>query len=120
VNNEEAFEETQALVDTFLSTAKRSYAAGLSALYVYEQQIPEVARSKEAGLRKFYGVTDDSTVDYFTLHATVDVEHSEATRRLVDALPEDLAAEALSGAEAASKALWSFLDKMHSVHQLSH
>jgi pyrroloquinoline-quinone synthase len=107
---------TQQLVDTFMSVARTSYAAGIAALFVYEQQIPAVARTKAEGLRTFYGINDDQTLDYFTLHAEVDVVHSEATRALVDALPTAAAAEATRGATAAADALWSFLDGMYSVH----
>lgn len=107
---------TQALVDTFMSVARSSYAAGLAALFVYEQQIPAVARTKAEGLRTFYGINDDQTLDYFTLHAEVDVVHSEATRALVDALPLVDAPEAERGAKAAADALWKFLDGMYEIH----
>ncbi len=119
VEHEGAFPETDALVGSFMSAARHSYPAGLAALFVYEQQIPAVARTKAEGLKQWYGINDDQTLDYFTLHAEVDVVHSDATRQLVDALPGDLAKEALHGANLAADALWQFLDRMQQVHQAS-
>lgn len=116
VEGEVPFMETQNLVDDFMDTAKSSYAAGLAALFVYEQQFPDVAKTKASGLRRFYGISDDQTLDYFILHAEVDVEHAAQTRALVDALPEEDRSEAERGAQQASEALWRFLSRMQREH----
>lgn len=112
--------ETRNLIDTFMRLSQSSYAEGLGALFAYEQQIPAVATTKADGLRKFYDAGDARTTEYFTLHAEIDVHHSEATRKLIDALPESDRAKALEAAEEVSAALWSFLDGMEqerlSVH----
>ena len=51
--------EVAALVDCFLETTGRgSVAEGLAALYAYESQIPEIARTKREGLSAFYGIDD--------------------------------------------------------------
>jgi pyrroloquinoline-quinone synthase len=56
--------------------------AGLAALYAYESQQPEVMKTKREGLRDCYGVTTGH--DYFAVHETADVAHSEAEGRLID------------------------------------
>ncbi|MFM1848745.1 MAG: hypothetical protein RL417_2219 [Pseudomonadota bacterium] len=104
--------ETKSLIDTFMRLAQSSYAEGLGALFAYEQQIPAVAATKAEGLRKFYNAGDPRTVEYFTLHAEIDVHHSEATRKLIDALPAEDRSKALRAAHEVSEALWSFLDGM--------
>src|SRR4051794_3992010 len=38
--------ETKALIDTFRTLSRRSYASGLGALYAYESQFPGVASAK--------------------------------------------------------------------------
>jgi pyrroloquinoline-quinone synthase len=40
-------------------TRSEDYRDGLAALYAYESQIPEVARTKRAGLKDFYGIEDE-------------------------------------------------------------
>lgn len=118
--NETLRPETQALVDTFMRLSQSSYAEGLGALFAYEQQIPAVASTKAEGLKKFYNAGDARTVEYFTLHAEIDVHHSEATRKLIDALPEADRAKALEAAHAVSEALWRFLDGMEAERAQIH
>ncbi|MCB0320810.1 MAG: CADD family putative folate metabolism protein [Bdellovibrionales bacterium] len=106
------FPETQNLIDTFFELARSSYIEGLAALYVYEQQVPDICETKIEGLNKFYGVNDSKTIEYFRLHHEVDVLHSEATRVLVDQLSDEDREKALNAAKRASEALWGFLNGM--------
>ena len=109
--------ETQNLIDTFVKLCNSSYAEGLAALYIYEEQTPEIAARKSAGLRKHYGVTSDRALSYFTLHEKMDVEHSNATGELLEKLPPEDHAKAMAAAESAYKALWGFLDGTYKLMQ---
>lgn len=109
---EELRPETEQLIETFMRLAQSSYAEGLGALYAYEQQIPAVAKTKAAGLAKHYNAGDAATVEYFTLHAEVDIHHAAATQKLIDALPASEQPKALRAAHRVSEALWRFLDGM--------
>jgi pyrroloquinoline-quinone synthase len=84
----------------------------LAAFYVYESQVPRVAKEKERGLREMYGA-DDKTCGYFTLHATADIYHSKVWRKQLEnrleANPE-AAQAALDAAENTAKMLWQALD----------
>jgi len=104
--------ETQKLIDVFQTLSRQSFAAGLGALYAYESQLPKIARTKIEGLVERYGVTDDATLRFFTVHEIADIEHSDVCRELLDELPEDQRAEALEAAKALSQALLGFLDGM--------
>ena len=101
---------TRALVDTYLSICREApVAAGVAALYAYERQVPAVAEEKLRGLRERYDVRDERTLSFFETHSVLDVEHSDAERRMI----EDLALEdepVLQAATAALAAWWSFLD----------
>src|SRR5258708_14381795 len=55
----------------------------LAAFYVYESQVPRVAKEKERGLREMYGA-DDKYCGYFALHATADVHHSHVWRKQLE------------------------------------
>ena len=84
----------------------------LAAFYVYESQVPRVAKEKERGLRKMYGA-DDKTCGYFALHATADIYHSNVWRKQLEnrleANPE-AAQAALDAGESAARLLWQALD----------
>ena len=101
--------ETRALIDTFRSLSRRSYASGLGALYAYESQYPGVATAKIEGLVDRYGIVDEETLRFFRVHATADVEHSSVCRALLDRLPEAEKAEAVAAGEELAGALWNFL-----------
>src|SRR5271169_167062 len=55
----------------------------LAAFYVYESQVPRVAKEKERGLREMYGA-DDKTCGYFALHATADIPHANVWREQLE------------------------------------
>jgi pyrroloquinoline-quinone synthase len=89
----------------------------LAAFYVYESQVPRVAKEKEGGLRKMYGA-DDKTCGYFTLHATADIQHSQVWRKQMEhriASNPDAAQAALDAAENTAKLLWQALDGIEAV-----
>lgn len=104
--------ETRACVTNFKLAMKDAPAAfALGMLYGYESQVPDVSATKIDGLRRYYGVDGDA-VQYFELHAELDVEHAS---QLADAVVEtagDTAAlrEAEAGAVAGAAAVWLLLD----------
>jgi pyrroloquinoline-quinone synthase len=107
---------TQGLMDAYWDLARNgSPAAAIAALYAYEAQVPEVAAEKINGLRDRYGIDDARTLAFFTVHSTLDLEHSEAER---DAIRRTTATDGESDAarEATSRALdawWGFLDAVN-------
>lgn len=113
VHAEELLPATKNLIDTFLSACSSSYAEGVTALYMYEEQTPDIASTKMEGLKRHYGIEDAATLGYFALHKDLDVEHSAATAKLVDALPAAEQAAARAASERCARALWGFLDEMH-------
>jgi len=84
----------------------------LAMFYVYESQVPRVAKEKERGLREMYGA-DDKTCGYFALHAIADIYHSHVWRKQLEkriAANPETAQAALDAAESAAKMLWRALD----------
>ena len=111
--------ETLALIDTFRRLSRKSYAAGLGALYAYESQFPGVATAKIEGLVDRYGIADEETLRFFRVHATADVEHSSVCRELLDRLPADQKAEAIEAGEELAGALWNFLSGVEATAALN-
>ena len=114
------WEETEGLVGTFRAICReRSTAEGLTALYAYESQIPAVAESKIAGLKKFYGVTEPRTLAYFEVHIEADREHAAVERKLLAAhLSEENASAAAAAADDVLDALWEALSGVCRRHEL--
>ena len=105
--------EVRDLVRYFHEVASESAPEeALAAFYVYESQVPRVAKEKERGLRELYGA-DDKTCGYFSLHATADIYHSNVWRKQLEkrlAASPDAAQAALDAAEKTAKMLWRALD----------
>lgn len=102
--------ETKAMVEKFFELTGRDWTQGLCALYAYEAQVPAVSASKIDGLKRFYGVGDARTLEFFNAHLEYDVEHSKAVANLVDRFADPATAEAAT--REAADALWLFLDGM--------
>lgn len=110
VLNDMPLPETKTMVDTFYDLAQRDWRDGLCALYAYECQVPEVSASKIEGLKKFYGISDEHTLEFFTAHQAYDVEHSRHVADLIEKYVEPERAERAT--REAAIALWGFLDGM--------
>jgi pyrroloquinoline-quinone synthase len=106
----ELLQETSDLIQTFMGSARRSYAEGMGALFAYEHQIPAIATFKIEALKKHYAIQDASTLSFFEVHRQADIYHTEAVGTLLENLsPEDQKLAAQS-AKTASNHLWKFLD----------
>lgn len=108
--------ETQALVEGYFDLVKADFATGLGALYAYERQTPEVSKSKIEGLKTFYGISDNRSLQFFTVHMEVDEWHSAECGALLEKLDDRNKTKAAEGAEQGAKLLWSFLDGMMDQH----
>jgi pyrroloquinoline-quinone synthase len=108
--------ETERLVSTFRdATMRRSFAEACAALYVYESQVPEVAKTKIAGLKEFYGRDDARTLEFFEVHIGADEVHAEVGANMVrrNAVDDVSRAAVLGTAQECAEALWAFLDGCH-------
>jgi pyrroloquinoline-quinone synthase len=103
---------TKELVDVYFDLTKSDYATGLGALYAYERQTPEVAKSKIDGLKKHYGICDERSLQFFEVHKTVDEWHTQEVADLIAKLSPDDQEKAKKGAIEGANLLWGFLDGM--------
>ena len=92
-------------------TQSEDYRRGVAALYAYESQIPEVARTKRTGLDEYYGIKDARAVSFFSVHEAADEWHRQVELEvLTSACDSEADREAtVAAAGEASKALWDFL-----------
>ena len=90
--------------------------AGLSALYAYESQQPEVMKTKREGLRDLYDVKTGH--DYFELHETMDIAHSAEEAAMIDARAEGQEDAILAAAKTSLDATYTLLDGIERLRQV--
>ena len=89
-----ALPETNSMVNTFHMLARTgSTEEALGAMYAYEYQIPEIARVKIDGLKKWYGIEKKDDIEFFTVHEKADEWHSECERNIFLKVEGDAAKE---------------------------
>ena len=115
VTNAQTAPLAQKMCDGFQTLSRSSYGEGLSALFAYEYQIPEIATSKIEGLQKHYAVTNESGVEFFAVHEKADLYHSEACKAALDRLPASEQEAARAAAVQSAKLLWDFLSEAYAV-----
>lgn len=106
-------DETEHLLRVFRKhSTSGNPVTGLAALYAYERQQPDVARTKIEGLQEFYGIGDDRTLQFFRTHQETDVYHADTEIELLTRLAADETSqdEVVKAAEETLDALYDFLD----------
>jgi len=119
VNTTEPMKETSDLVNTFNRLSKsEKYHIGLAALYCYESMQPEISETKKDGLKKFYGIEDENTLKFFTVHMHADKWHREVVRDLIKELSDTKTKqnEILHSVEVSLKSLNNFLTGMEKAY----
>lgn len=96
-------------------TQDQDFRVGVAALYSYESQIPEVALTKREGLQKFYGIDDDKSISFFTVHEEADFFHRKSELDILKKWCTTLESQekVIRSAEIASLALLEFLDGIY-------
>ena len=99
-------------ISTFDRLTSHGIATGLTALYAYESQQPQVAAEKLRGLRESYGMQSPAALNYFAVHATTDIEHCAGERAAIGrCLDAGTALDVvMQAAEEALGAYWNLLD----------
>jgi len=103
-----------ALLDTYDEVASQGSAAqAVAAFYAYEAQVPEIATQKIAGLRRYYGITEPRSLEYFVVHEEADQRHRAAWRNWLASEKSADSFGVLCAAERSLKALWGALDAVY-------
>lgn len=115
VKNANLYNETIALIDGFMNLCKRGFSYGIGALFAYEEQVPEIAKSKIDGLKKFYNLSSHKALEFFQVHIGADEWHSQECADIITKLSDIDQKCAREGALVARKLLWQFLDGIERV-----
>ena len=113
-------EYTSNLIKCFFKYCRSSYHEGLASLYAYESQIPEIARTKIDGLKKFYDTNDDKTLEFFYVHEKADIWHREQCQTLLNKITTNNDKKLVADAALdTAKHLWNFLSGIEKKHSLT-
>jgi pyrroloquinoline-quinone synthase len=104
-------DNTISAVNRLLSLMENT-TEGSAAMYAYEADIPKISVSKIDGLRKFYGISDASTLEYFIEHETADIEHVKVWQAMMAEFNANQQTTALNSAEESLKAQNAVLDSV--------
>ena len=119
VNETNPIKETKELVETFTKLSKsEKYHVGLAALYCYESMQPEISETKKDGLQKFYGIKDENTLKFFTVHMHADKWHRKVVRNIIKKVANSKSKheEITNSVENSLGALNNFLTGMERVY----
>tara|TARA_S200000501_G_scaffold149379_1_gene140855 strand:- start:773 stop:1441 length:669 start_codon:yes stop_codon:yes gene_type:complete len=111
--------ETKELVKTFSKLTKsEKYHIGLAALYCYESMQPEISETKKDGLQKFYNISDEETLKFFTVHIHADKWHRKVVRNIIKKVADSKSKQddITSSVESALGALNNFLTGMERAY----
>lgn len=112
--NTEVSEAQVPQVNTLLETAEKLFSNGetaLGALYAFEAQQPETAKSKLAGLKTFYQLPE-KVEPYFETHSHNEHEAEKLLARIAELSP-DAQQTVVHACEQMSSALWDALTGIH-------
>ena len=101
-------------VNTLLETADKLFSDGetaLGALYAFEAQQPETAKSKLSGLKAFYQLPE-KVEPYFETHSHNEHEAEKLLARIAELSPDDQQT-VVHACEQMSSALWDALTGIH-------
>ena len=106
-------DSTKKLNETFTELSRNSYECGLGCLYAHEHQYSDISKTKKDGLYKHYGIKDDKSLEFFTVHSDIDEWHTQQLTEIIDDIKgEDNYNKLENGALKAADSLWQFLDFM--------
>ena len=92
-------------------TRADGFGKQLARMYAVESGQPSISKTKAEGLSAHYDIHDGPGNQYFTIHETMDVDHAEAGRALIERHMNDLHEDELvSAAEETFRANWRLLD----------
>lgn len=116
VKNAEPLREVEDLVDGMYElTRSPEFTLGLAALYAYESQVPEISKTKIAGLKNFYGIDSDKAIEFFKVHEEADIYHSRDEMEIMNNTNKSLEDQKrlINTVDESATLMWNFLDGVY-------
>ncbi|MCB0726477.1 MAG: CADD family putative folate metabolism protein [Ignavibacteria bacterium] len=116
VKNAKPIREVEDLVDGMYElTRSPEFSLGLAALYAYESQVPEISKTKIAGLKNFYGIDSEKALEFFTVHQEADIYHSRDEMEIMNNTNTSLEDQKrlINTVDESATLQWNFLDGVY-------
>ncbi len=103
---------TNKSVKDLYDLSESSFEEGVAALYAFEKELPRISETKLDGLKKFYGIDDKKSCDYFDIHREVDIYHSKIWENIINDSDSTKSELILNATKVSLKAQNSLLDSV--------
>ncbi len=116
VKSAEPLREVEDLVDGMYElTRSPEFTLGLAALYAYESQVPEISKTKIAGLKNFYGIDSERAIEFFKVHEEADIYHSRDEMEIMNNTNRSLEDQKrlINTVDESATLMWNFLDGVY-------
>lgn len=109
--------ETKYLIGSLRRLCRQSYVAGLAALYVYERQIPEIAKAKIYGLKNHYGINGDVALRYLDVRLLSGDRNANIYQVLLNQLSDECRTEGVAAGRTMVDCQMRFLDSVERIRR---
>jgi pyrroloquinoline-quinone synthase len=107
---------TRQAVNDLIKISESSFEEAVASLYAIEKELPKISETKLDGLRKFYGLTDEDSTEYFNIHKEIDIYHSKIWENIIKESTNDKKEKMLNAAIVSLKAQNRLLDSVKSKY----
>ncbi len=103
---------TKKAVNELLEISKSSFEEGVASMYAFEKELPKISETKLEGLKKFYNINNENTIEYFNIHKEIDIYHSKTWENILRETSKDKKDKILKAVTASLKAQNKLLDSV--------
>jgi pyrroloquinoline-quinone synthase len=107
---------TKQSIDNMLKISKASFEESVAALYALEKELPKISETKLEGLKKFYGITNDESNEYFNIHKEIDIYHSKVWETILNETSFEMKDKILNSVKVSLEAQNMLLDSVKSKY----
>jgi pyrroloquinoline-quinone synthase len=107
---------TRQAINDLIKISESSFEEAVASLYAIEKELPKISETKLDGLRKFYGLTDEDSTEYFNIHKEIDIYHSKIWENIIKESTNDKKEKMLNAAIVSLKAQNRLLDSVKSKY----
>jgi pyrroloquinoline-quinone synthase len=75
--------EVNIAIESLKKLSRSSLVEGVSAMYSFEKEIPQISKTKIEGLQKFYGISNNDAISYFKIHEITDIHHAKLWKTII-------------------------------------
>jgi pyrroloquinoline-quinone synthase len=75
--------EVNLAIENLKSLCSSTLIEGVSTMYSFEKELPQISKRKIEGLKQYYGIDKQEDIKYFKIHEIADIEHAKLWKSLI-------------------------------------